>query len=114
MSSSYYLSHSAPLFKEYNLLNVYELYLLEVSTFMYKEFNNKLPDIFHKYLNQQKKACTGIKHVMLKIPCFKTNFARKTIRATAPMKWNSTEKHIKKKRKNKEKKKGKNYKAFSN
>ena len=21
---------------------------------MYKEFNNKLPDIFHKYFNQQK------------------------------------------------------------
>ena len=47
-------SHSAPLFKKYSLLNVYDIYLLEVCTFMYKEFNNKLPDIFHKYFNQQK------------------------------------------------------------
>ena len=30
------------------------------------------------------------------IPHFKTNFARKTIRATGPMKWISTEKRIKK------------------
>ena len=55
MSSSHYLSHSAPLFKKYNLLNVYDTYVLEVCTFMYKEFNNELPDIFHKYFNQQKK-----------------------------------------------------------
>ena len=43
MSSSHYLRHSAPLFKKYNLLNVYDIFLLEVCTFMYKELNNKLP-----------------------------------------------------------------------
>ena len=65
MSNSHYLSHSAPLFKKCYLLNVYDIYLLEVCTFIYKEFNNKLPDIFHNYFSQQK-PCTGIKHVMLK------------------------------------------------
>ena len=29
------------------------------------------------------------------IPHFKTNFVRKTIRATGPMKWNLAEKHVK-------------------
>ena len=29
MSNRHYLSHSAPLFKKYNLVNVYDLYLLE-------------------------------------------------------------------------------------
>ena len=64
MSNSHYLNHLALLLKKYNLLNVCDIYLLEVCTFMYKEFNNKLPDIFHKYFNQQK-ACIRIKHVML-------------------------------------------------
>ena len=71
MSNSHYLSQSAPLFKKYSLLNVYDIYLLEVCTFMYKEFNNKLPDIFHKYFNQQK-LYIGIKHVMLKTMRFLT------------------------------------------
>ena len=95
--NSHYLSHSAPLFKKYNLLNVYDIYLLEVCTFMYKEFNNKLPDIFHKYFNQQKNLHRyQTRHAEdYKIPHFKTNFARKTIRATGPIKWNLTEKHVK-------------------
>ena len=46
-----------------------------------------------------KETCTGTKHIMLhaevlEIPHFKTNFPRKTIRTTRPMKWNSPEKHI--------------------
>ena len=82
MSNSHYLSHSAPLFNKYNLLNVYDIYLLEVCTFMYKEFNNKLPDIFHKYFNQQKSLHKyQTRHAEdYEIPHFKTNFARKTIR----------------------------------
>ena len=97
MSNSHYLSHSAPLFNKYNLLNVYDIYLLEVCTFMYKEFNNKLPDIFHKYFNQQKSLHKNqTRHAEdYEIPHFKTNFARKTIRATGPTKWNLTEKHVK-------------------
>ena len=97
MSNCHYLSHSAPLLKKYNLLNVYDIYLLEVCTFMYKEFNNKLPDIFHKYFNQQKSLHSyQTRHAEdYEIPHFKSHFARKTIRATGPMKWNLTEKHVK-------------------
>ena len=88
MSNSHYLIHSAPLFKKYSLLNVYDIYLLEVCTFMYNEFNNKLPDIFHKYFNQQKSLHRyQTRHAEdYEIPHFKTNFARKTIRATGSMK----------------------------
>ena len=97
MSNSQYLSHSAPLFYKYNLLNVYDIYLLEVCTFMHKEFNNKLLDIFHKYFNQHKSLHKyQTRHAEdYEIPHFKTNFAQKTIRATGPTKWNLTEKHVK-------------------
>ena len=55
---------------------------------MYKEFNNKLPDIFHKYFNQQKSLHKyQIRHA--------EDYARKTIRATGPKKWNLIEKHVK-------------------
>ena len=73
------------------------IYLLEVCTFMFKEFNNKLLEIFHKYFNQQKSLHRyQTRHAKdYEIPHFKTNFARKTIRATGSMKWNLTEKHVK-------------------
>ena len=97
MSKSHYLSHSAPLFKKYNLPNVDNIYLSEVCTFMYKEFNDKLPDIFLKYFNQQKSLHRyQTRHAEdYEIPHFKTNFAWKTIRATGPTKWNLTVKHVK-------------------
>ena len=97
MSCSHYLSHSAPLFKKYNLLNVFDTYQLEVCTFMYKEFNNVLPDIFHKYFKQQKNLHRyQTRHAEdYDIPHFKTNIARKTIRTTDPMQWNIIEKHDK-------------------
>ena len=95
MLCSNYLSHSAPLFKKYDLLNVFDTYQLEVCTFMYKEFNNVLPDIFHKYFKQQKSLHRyQTRHAEdYEIPHFKTNFARKTIRTTGPMQWNIIEKH---------------------
>ena len=63
--SSHYLSHFAPPFKRYNFLNVHDIYLLAVFTFIYEEFNNKRPDIFHKHFNQQKKKKVRTKHAML-------------------------------------------------
>ena len=39
------------------------IYLVDVSTFMYKEFDNKLLDMFHKYFNQQK-AYTNTNNAM--------------------------------------------------
>ena len=64
---------------KYNLLNVIYIlvYLFEVRTFMYKEFNDKFPDTS---ISTSKKACTGTKHVLLKlaeeyeIPNFKRKF----------------------------------------
>ena len=58
-------------------------------------------------ISTSKKVCIAIyqtRHAEdYEIPHFKTNFARKTIRATGPMKWNLTEKTCQR---------NKNYKAF--
>ena len=58
---------------------------------MYREFNNKLPDIFHKYFKQQKSLHRyQTRHAEdYDIPHSKTNFARKT----GPMQWNLLEKY---------------------
>ena len=45
ISNSHYRSHSAPIFKNYNVLNVYDTYKIEIRTFMY----NQLPNGFHNY-----------------------------------------------------------------
>ena len=62
-------------------------------TFLYKEFNNKLPDTFHSKKKNLHRYQTRHSEDY-EIPHFKTNFARKTIRATGPIKWNLTEKHV--------------------
>ncbi len=49
LPNSKYLSHSASLFKQYNLLNVCDTYYRELCTFMYKHFTNQLPEIFRNY-----------------------------------------------------------------
>ena len=97
MSKSNYLSHSAPLFKKHNLLNVYDAYYLELCTFMYKHSTNHLPEIFQNYFfthNEIHNYRTRHKDNYT-IPKAKTNFAYKTIKTMGPVKWNVLEKEIK-------------------
>jgi len=96
ISKSHYLSHSAPLFKNYNLLNVYDSYELELSTFMYKYFTNQLPKIFRNYflVNNQGRYHTR-KTEYYKIWKTKTQFADKTMRSAGPRKWNNIDENKK-------------------
>ena len=97
MSSSHFLSHSAPLFEKYTLLNVNR------SLYFYVKKNSTINSLisFTSTLTSKKKKKKNLHRYQTRhaedyeIPHFKTNFARKTIRATGPTKRNSTEKHIK-------------------
>jgi len=97
ISNSHYLSHSDPLFKKYNLLNVYDVYYLELCTFMHKHFTNQLPEAFNNYFTIQSNVHKY--HTRnnddYAIPQIKTNFAYKTIKTMGPVRWNSLQKHIK-------------------
>ena len=96
LSNSNYLSHSAPLFKKHNLLNVYDTYHLEICTFMYKHFTNHLPEVFRNYFHTHKEIhnyCTR-NRASYTIPINKTDFAHKTVRVTDPVKFNALNKDI--------------------
>ena len=94
ISNCHFLSHSAPIFKNYNLLNVYDTYDLELSTFMYKYHTNQLPKTFNSYFVEQRNHHRY--HTRntedYKICLTKTEFANKTIRTAGPRKWHSIDK----------------------
>ncbi len=96
ISNSHYLSHSAPLFKNLNLLNVYDTYDLELCTFMYKHATNQLPKVFENYFNTRSNIHNykTRNSNAYQIPKIKTNFAQKTIKTMGPDKWNSLEKDV--------------------
>ena len=43
VSNSHYRSHTSPIFAKYNVLRVTDMYALELGTFMYRNYVNKLP-----------------------------------------------------------------------
>jgi hypothetical protein len=97
ISNSHYLSHSAPLFKKYNLLNVYDSYNLELCTFMYKHATNQLPDVFQNYFDVRSALHnynTRNKDTY-QIPKVKTCFAQKTIKTMGPKRWNPLTEDVK-------------------
>jgi len=67
ISDSEYRSHSSPLFKKYKQLNVYDIYDVELHTFMYKHFHRQLPgahliiSLQNKipYIKQERKIITS-------------------------------------------------------
>ena len=91
ITNSDYRSHSAPLFKKCNLLNVYDMFELELCSFMYKHFTDQLPKVFHSYFMKQNHLhnYNTRKGGDYKVPKTKTTFANKSIRNSGPKFWNT-------------------------
>jgi len=54
VSNSHYLCHTKPLFKKFNVLNVFDMYEKELAIFMYKYKNDLLPPTFDGiFINHQ-------------------------------------------------------------
>ena len=51
ISNSHY--HSTPLFHKYDILNVYDMYKLEVGVFMYRYFANLIPESFNTFFTKR-------------------------------------------------------------
>ena len=88
ISGSNYRSHSAPLFKKYNQLNVYDIYNLELCTMMYKHFHDQLPTVFNSFFSK-RNTVYQTRNVDNYVPTkVKTKFALKSVRNTGPTQWN--------------------------
>jgi len=97
ISNSHFRSHSAPIFKNLKVLNVYDMYKIELGVFMYKHFNDQLPQIFNTYFNKlidindrytrNKNDYQLMKH--------KTAMASRGVRSSGPRLWNTLSPKIK-------------------
>ena len=56
ITGSSYLAHTAPLFAQKRILNIYDLYKLQVLIFMYKEKHNMLPECCSSYIKITSKT----------------------------------------------------------
>ena len=96
ISKSHYRSHTRPLFAKYNILNVNDMYSLELGVFMYKYSINDLPNAFNDYFTKRSDI-HGYKtrHVNdLNLTKNKKHFSDHSVRTTGPILWNSIDKKI--------------------
>ena len=56
ITNSHYRSHSAPLFKQLKILNVYDTYKLEVGIFMFRYSLNQLPESFKCFFSKNNDS----------------------------------------------------------
>ena len=97
ISLEHYRSHTGPLFKKHNVLNVIDSFKLELGVFMYKHQTNSLPQTFSNYFikhNQIHKYPTR-NAKDYSIHKAKKMFSDRSIRITGPTLWNSLDTNIK-------------------
>ena len=83
------LTHSKPLMKDMNALNVYQINIYKTLIFMYNVKAGLVPDIFkHKFKNIEHKYPTAYSHINFKIPFMKHKFSRFCISSRGPQLWN--------------------------
>ena len=96
ISKRHYRSHTRPLFAKYSILNVNDMYSLELGVFMYKYSINDLPNAFNDYFTKRSDI-QGYKtrHVNdLNSIKNKKHFSDHSVRMTGPILWNSIDKKI--------------------
>ena len=97
ISHSNYRSHTGPLFLDYEILNVYDTYLLNLGIFMFKHHADDLPAIFKQYFikhaENHKYATRNAQDYAINKT--KKTFSNQAIRNCGPSFWNSLEKSLK-------------------
>ena len=97
VSNSHYRSHSGPLFAKNNLLNITDMYTLELGVFMYKFSIDDLPMAFRDYFTERsnihKYQTRHSDHYNLTRN--KKSFSDHCIRTSGPILWNSLPKTLK-------------------
>lgn len=97
ISGVHFRSHTSPLFAKHNLLNVHDLYSIELGVFMYKYSNDKLPTSFKNYfsrrsdiLDYQTRRLNDFNHTKNK-----KVFSDHSMRTCGTILWNSLSSTIK-------------------
>ena len=100
ISNTHYRSNTGPLFAKNNLLNIIDMYNLELGVFMYKYYINDLPVAFKDFFRKrsdihdyQTRQVNDYDHANNK-----KAFSDNAIRSSGPILWNSLSKTIKESR----------------
>ena len=98
ITNSHYRSHTAPLFLKTNLLNVTDMYTLELGVFMYRFSINDLPLSFKYYFKKRSDIHKyQTRHTNdLQLTNNKKTFSDQCIRTNGPVLWNSLPEKIRK------------------
>ena len=96
-TNSHWLSHSPPLFKKLNTLNVYDIHKLLKGLFMYNYSCNNLPCNFDNYFifNRTVHDYPTRSSNMYRSCIYKSDLARNTIKYQGPLLWNAIDNTIK-------------------
>ena len=94
---SHFSAHSAPLFSQLNLLNIYSIYKYNLATYMFRIQNNLLPALGHHQfvVNSAIHEYGTRKKDDLKLPYCRTNLRQNTICFQGPKLWNNLPSDIK-------------------
>jgi exonuclease III len=91
ISGAHYLAESSNLFKNLNLLTIYDLYILHLAIFMHRHQTHSLPLIFNDYFrtnaslhDYNTRSCHN-----LHVNACKTNTRQFTTRIAGPKLWNT-------------------------
>ena len=91
--------HSSPLFKQTNILKLFDLIKFQISIFMYKFYNNQLPFVFDSYFLSSKEVHHyntrfSSRHTY-EIPNVRTNYGIFNIKFAGANVWNSLDAELK-------------------
>lgn len=97
ITNSHYRSHAEPLFKESNILNINDMYKLELGVFMYKFSINDLPVAFDDYFTKRTNIHDYPTRFAndLNLTKNKKVFSDHCIRSTGPSLWNQLDETLK-------------------
>lgn len=91
IAGQHYLASTINLFPRFNILNIFDLYKLQVASFMYLFHNNYLPTNFSNYFktNNSIHSHNTRASINLHIESCRTNIRYFTIRMAGPRIWNN-------------------------
>ena len=91
VTNSSWDAHSAPLFRNLELLSIYDVNTLQIGTFVFQFFNNLLPSSFNSFfitrsqIHSHQTRSVDLLHRQF----FRTNLGQFSIRDRGPVVWNS-------------------------
>lgn len=91
ISNSYYRAETHPLLLRFNTLNVFDMYKLELGSFMFKYTNNLLPPVFnHAFTKHSQVHSYNTRYKdNLTIPKVRKGFSNKNVYYSGPLLWNN-------------------------